>query len=143
MVRNQRLEFKTLIFNSMLLNKMANTSHSGKLPQTEQACRLATWMMTTVRAHLNGTYATTKGTGLFFIQLWKKTATVEVIIISGHQDSNTAMLISGKKPVSLPSLGNVKQTYKLKTSLQGFLTCTYCAVEHYFKNNLIILVKKK
>lgn len=67
MVRNQRLEFKTLTFNSMLLNKMAKTSHSGKLPQTEEAQKLVTWMMTTLRVHFNGTYVTTVGTGLFFI----------------------------------------------------------------------------
>lgn len=47
-------------------------------------------------------------------QQWKRSS------LSGHQYSKTAMLISGRKPVSLPSLGkgqidlpaNPKQAYR-------------------------------
>jgi len=37
MVRNQKLEFQTSTCNSMLLNKMAKTSHPCKVPQAEEA----------------------------------------------------------------------------------------------------------
>lgn len=66
MVRNQKFEFQTLTCNSMLLNEIAKTSHSGKMPQTQDALRLATWVMTTAGVHLNRIYVTTDDTVDFF-----------------------------------------------------------------------------